>query len=238
MKCENCGKEHDGSYGSGRFCSDHCRRVYSGKRVNVNGKQKCNFNATKHRAPYGTWKCKFCNQILLTQKSLFNHIWENHRPKYGPHGKGQKIWNKGLTNLPPMSKETKDKIVSTYIRNRKANKYRGTYKGIYFQYSFELAWIVWNLEHGIIFYRCNESFQYWDSKLQKERMYYPDFVLEDGTIVEIKGRVVSNTLDKQKAMIEIYHKKYLLLTQDKIQHCLDYCKEKYGNDFVQKLKDM
>lgn len=35
--CECCGKEHDGSYGSGRFCSDHCRRVYSGKRVNING---------------------------------------------------------------------------------------------------------------------------------------------------------------------------------------------------------
>ena len=38
MKCENCNREHDGSYGSGRFCSDHCRRVYSGKRVNINGK--------------------------------------------------------------------------------------------------------------------------------------------------------------------------------------------------------
>ena len=33
MKCENCGNEHDGSYGSGRFCSDHCRRVYSGKKA-------------------------------------------------------------------------------------------------------------------------------------------------------------------------------------------------------------
>ena len=37
-KCENCGKKHNGSYGSRRFCSDHCRRVYSGKRVNINGK--------------------------------------------------------------------------------------------------------------------------------------------------------------------------------------------------------
>ena len=32
MKCENCGNEHDGSYGSGRFCSDYCRRSYSGKK--------------------------------------------------------------------------------------------------------------------------------------------------------------------------------------------------------------
>jgi hypothetical protein len=25
FKCEYCGKEHDGSYGSGRFCSNHCK---------------------------------------------------------------------------------------------------------------------------------------------------------------------------------------------------------------------
>ena len=24
MICENCNKEHDGSYGSGRFCSSKC----------------------------------------------------------------------------------------------------------------------------------------------------------------------------------------------------------------------
>ena len=27
--CENCKKEHDGSYGSGRFCSKECAKSYS-----------------------------------------------------------------------------------------------------------------------------------------------------------------------------------------------------------------
>ena len=31
MKCENCGKEHDGSYGSGRFCSKLCAHSFVGK---------------------------------------------------------------------------------------------------------------------------------------------------------------------------------------------------------------
>ena len=31
MKCENCNIEHDGSYGSGRFCSIKCARGYSTK---------------------------------------------------------------------------------------------------------------------------------------------------------------------------------------------------------------
>lgn len=29
--CENCGKAHDGSYASGRFCSATCARSYAGR---------------------------------------------------------------------------------------------------------------------------------------------------------------------------------------------------------------
>jgi len=31
MTCENCGSSHDGSYGSGRFCSEKCSRGFSTK---------------------------------------------------------------------------------------------------------------------------------------------------------------------------------------------------------------
>ena len=31
MKCENCGIEHDGIYGSGRFCSEKCARGFTTK---------------------------------------------------------------------------------------------------------------------------------------------------------------------------------------------------------------
>lgn len=35
-KCEKCGKEHDGSYGSGRFCCGKCARSYSSSKVDRN----------------------------------------------------------------------------------------------------------------------------------------------------------------------------------------------------------
>lgn len=50
FKCENpdCGKEHDGNFESGRFCSLHCRRHYvslmSYQTKKKNGTFKCNFN--------------------------------------------------------------------------------------------------------------------------------------------------------------------------------------------------
>lgn len=40
MKCENCGKEHDGKYGSGRFCCAKCARGFSTKFITEEGRKK------------------------------------------------------------------------------------------------------------------------------------------------------------------------------------------------------
>lgn len=40
MICEKCGKEHDGEYGSGRFCSAKCARGFSSKHVTEAGREK------------------------------------------------------------------------------------------------------------------------------------------------------------------------------------------------------
>ena len=105
--CENpkCNNIHNGSYGSGRFCSEKCRRQYCGlqgsqalkkfDRKITKGKPQ---NHDKSRAPYGTWKCTKCNLIFETRSKLFEHNRENH-----PVPKGQ-AWNKGLT------KETDERV--------------------------------------------------------------------------------------------------------------------------------
>lgn len=119
MKCENCNREHDGSYGSGRFCSDHCRRVYSGKRVNINGKQKCNFNVhhNHRKAPYGTWKCCHCEQIFETRAQLQKHTQSNHA-QYDKDGK-RIIWNKGLKQKDhPSLRKARKTLVDGYKSGR------------------------------------------------------------------------------------------------------------------------
>lgn len=35
MKCERCEREHDGSYGSGRFCSNYCARGFSTSKARI-----------------------------------------------------------------------------------------------------------------------------------------------------------------------------------------------------------
>ena len=99
--CENpkCKKEHDGSYGSGRFCSRSCASAIAAlsvDRITLGLKRRgVKQDHSKQTAPYGTWKCKHCGEICETKGRLQKHIHDNH-VKIGEDGKIF-VWNKGLT---------------------------------------------------------------------------------------------------------------------------------------------
>lgn len=50
FKCENCGKEHDGTYGSGRFCNTICSHSFSSKTNNE--KRRSNISKTFKEKKY------------------------------------------------------------------------------------------------------------------------------------------------------------------------------------------
>ena len=52
----------------------------------------------------------------------------------------------------------------------------GTYKGIHCDSSWELAYVMYNLDHDIEFERCIDHFTYYD-KNGKSHEYFPDFIL-------------------------------------------------------------
>lgn len=65
--CENCGLEHNGSYGSGRFCSEICARSYSTKNENKKKKKAQCIICGKDiyinkRASSRTCKCVSCKE--------------------------------------------------------------------------------------------------------------------------------------------------------------------------------
>ena len=72
MKCEKCQKDHDGSYGSGRFCSKECARSYSSNK-NIGTKTvKCVTCGKEHevdkRANSKRCKCDTCRKNKKTKK--------------------------------------------------------------------------------------------------------------------------------------------------------------------------
>ena len=90
--CENCGKDHDHRYGSGRFCSKECKIAYIGKmndkdhrsaETALKVKKHLDSNRAKGlcgnpKAPYGTWKCEECQIVFGTRAELFQHQRELH----------------------------------------------------------------------------------------------------------------------------------------------------------------
>lgn len=90
MICEYCEKEHNGFYGSGRFCSNHCAKGFSSKekRELINKKiseklkkipdrfcSKCGTNKIKLNNKSGI--CKWCKPIAKTHAEIIT----KHRQK-------------------------------------------------------------------------------------------------------------------------------------------------------------
>ena len=138
----------------------------------------------------------------------------------------------------PIKEELRRKKISnTMKKNPKAGGKRhgsgrgkqGWYKGYWCDSSWELAWVIFNIDHNIQFKRYSGYFEYQFNGAKHK--YYPDFELEDGTIVEIKG---AEKLKQWKAKLEQFpqDKQFQVIGKNEINKYLKYVTEKYGDDFI------
>jgi len=167
--------------------------------------------------------------------------------------KGKVPWNKGKS----MSDETKEKLRKTNkgrnfcasltqeeeIERRKKisingkgklGGYRkgsgrgkkGWYKGYWCDSSYELAFIIYNLEHNIVFRRNTKKFTYIYKGQTKK--YLPDFIMNDGTYIEIKGYYT----DIVKEKINQFPHKIKVMLYDDLKYMIDYVIDKYGINYI------
>jgi len=80
------------------------------------------------------------------------------------------------------------------FNKRRGNSKQGWYKGIHCDSTWELAFLVYYLEHNLNIKKCTKVLDfYWEGSLHK---YYPDFETDEG-IIEIKGRKTKKSLAKE-----------------------------------------
>lgn len=98
MICENCGNEHDGSYGSGRFCSKHCKCSFNAKKQkNYPTKEQLQKRKGFYRkTKLAGWTCTTCFLIFKTRAELRKHRIESGHQTEEQNGKSRG-WSKGLT---------------------------------------------------------------------------------------------------------------------------------------------
>lgn len=185
MKCERCNSEHDGSYGSGRFCSVQC--------ANSRGKRSDEFKAkvSKKLSKYPGYLDKVCDQCksnFTIKNSRKNQVrrfcsqscatsWHQAQPEYknriGKHfsNLAKKRYEKGdnsigwqtRSNLPPSYPE---KVSMSILDN-----------------------------NGISYER--------EVRIGK---YFADFVIGESLIIEVDGRQ-HNEVERRKS--DIKKDKYL-----------------------------
>jgi len=209
MICENCGIEHEGSYGSGRFCSSKCSRGFatSKKRKEINAKVSKTL-AGKPSPRKG---------ILLAPR--ITRVCKNEKCK-----KKFEVSHKNNTKF--YCNRKCNPILGGYRKGSGRGK-SGWYKGIYCDSSWELAYVMYCKDNNIDIARNKSFFEYeWNNNIHK---FYPDFIVE-GNLVEIKGystkqwKAKLNEFPTEISLTVIY--------KEDIKKYIDYAEENYGEDFI------
>lgn len=163
-------------------------------------------------------------------------------PKKGfiPWNKGkvgvQEAWNKGVKGstkgkaLTPEKEEARKKKISEGMKKHGGYRIgsgrgkKGWYKGFFCDSSWELAFVIYCLDHNISIKRNAQKLPYVFE--EKERSYIPDFIVND-KFVEIKG-YKTKQWDAKLAVnpdIVVYY-------EEDLQEILQYVRLTYGNDFI------
>lgn len=130
---------------------------------------------------------------------------------------------KELVRQSKISNFAKSRNFGGYVRGSGRGK-KGWYKGFFCDSSWELAYVVYCLEHNICIERNTEKRQYiWQGMIKN---YIPDFIV-NGILTEVKGFKTEQWLAKLEANPDV-----IVLYEKDLEPVLGYVKSKYGKDFI------
>ena len=105
---------------------------------------------------------------------------------------------------------------------------KGWYKGIWCDSSWELALVIYWLDHKIKFERYHGYFEYVFKN--KKHKYYPDFIHPDGSFTEVKGYSSKQWIAKLNSFPK--NLKLSILGKKEIIPIIEYVEKTYGKDFI------
>jgi len=176
MNCECCEQQHDGKYGSGRFCSKTCSRRFStkSKRKEINEKIKKSLSGkdlwrNRPRLILEEKFCAYCKASFSTKKK---------HQKFCTHNCAIKSQHE--------DPETIEKWRSSRLKEiEKGNigyGIKAEYNGIRCDSALEYAFLKWYLGQY-----PNAKIKRFKGYLEGEGIkYQPDFIIDDKIIVEVK----------------------------------------------------
>lgn len=117
---------------------------------------------------------------------------------------------------------------SLWFRNG-GQPHRGWYKNFWVDSSWELAFLMWHLDHGKEIVKNTQNFPY--PFRSGVKYYRPDFIVE-GTYYEIKG--VMDYRSRRK--LQYFPYPIVIVGPKQIKPFLEYAESKYGKDFFLRIR--
>lgn len=234
--CEKCGKVMTEKFASGRFCSKSCAnsRVFSQE----SKLKKSNTLKIRNKQPI--------NRLKRNQSNIIRH--ETALKRYNIKPSTCTVCGVPLSydkkNRKTCSETCLKKYYSIKIQNTRStigqfqvtSNYKwGYWKGYHCDSSWELAFLVYIHEKTNVELpsRNKDSFEY--NHNGKLHHYYPDFIFNNNVYVEIKGRITDEVIYKINQFPK--NKRLIVLYGDDLSICINYCKNKYGSKYWEKLYD-
>lgn len=226
FNCEVCNTEYTLKLSKKQYinksykktCCRHCASILTARNTNKSIKnQKISKSVklnTKDKIKQIKY-CKLCGNIIdisIRKQSVFC---------------SDKCYNEHKRSV--LSKNAKLRNFGGYKPNSIKKHKHGIYNGIHYDSSWELAYIIYNLEHNIPIKRCTQIRTY-VNEYNKICNYIPDFEV-DNEIIEIKGYFSENAKLKAKYNPDIT----LILAKDMGKY-LDYTISKYGSKFWENMQ--
>lgn len=225
-----CGKPSNFFFKSGKGCCCKSPNSCEGKRKKDSEKKKGNFNGT----PY--WQIENNRTLVPWNKGKIGIYSEEYRKKISNSLRGRvdlgraSTPEKELLRKTKISESMKNNPKSGGLRRGSGNGKKGWYKGYWCDSSWELAWVIYNLDHGINFVRNTVGFEY--EFKNKKRKYFPDFLINE-IYYEIKGRRNYEKLDEEnKEKIRQFNKEIIILFEKDMKPYLNYVIDKYGKNYI------
>lgn len=216
--CPKCGAKHEKN---GKFCSRKCANSRSWTQENkdairngINSSDKVKKMLTDMRVNQVEKLCPMCQLVFKLPLSQSHRIYC-----------GRKCY------LDDTSGQYRTKTSGGYREGSGRSK-SGYYKGIYCGSTYELCWVIYNIDHNIKFTRFSKF-------LERDGLkYYPDFLLGDGkTIVETKGYEKKDSVDRKTKLAESFGYSVKVLYKEDLQYAFDYVKLQYCTEQYHTLYD-
>jgi predicted nucleic acid-binding Zn ribbon protein len=191
--CPKCGVEHEKE---GKFCSRTCAnsRVWTEEKKKALTKKMAGLGKKTHITKH----CLICGVSFETKSS---------------------------SSKKSCSSECSFKLLSNTLKGTSGGERKGSgrsksgwYRNIYCGSTYELAWVIYRLEHDLPVKRFDGYLT--DGTIK----YYPDFI-EESTIYEIKG-FYTDLVDKKTSIAKSHGYEVILLYKKDLDHIFDWLEQK------------